>query len=103
LVWLRAVLLVMVATALGAGIVFVMRGWHAPAPAAAPQSTSPDSAAFLKEEALLALPFYGPNVCSYIRSGHTAQQAVEATQQNSSLTLEQARAEVNEAIRTYCS
>jgi hypothetical protein len=102
LVWLRAVLLVVVAAALGAGIVFVLRGWHAPAPAAAPQSSSPDSAAFLKEEADLPSTFYAHDVCAYIRSGRTVQEAVEATQENGSLRLGEARAEVTAAIKSDC-
>jgi hypothetical protein len=103
LVWRRAVLLVVVAAALGAGLVFVARDWHELVPTAvAPQSSTPDSAAFLREEAGLPSTFYGPDVCAYIAAGRTVQEAVESTQQNGSLTQAQARAEVNEAIKTYC-
>lgn len=101
-VWRRAVLLVVVSAALAAGLVFGLRGWHEPVTAAAPQSPSVDSDPFLKEEAGLPTTFYGPDVCAYIAAGRTVQQAVESTQQNSSLTLEQARAEVTAAIKTYC-
>jgi hypothetical protein len=105
LVWLRAVLLVMVATALGAGIVFVMRGWHAPAPAAAPQSTSPDTDAFLREAAGPPFPddpSRDPEVCAYIRAGHSVQEAVEAGQDGGAVPLEFARAYVTTAINAYC-
>lgn len=104
LVWLRAVLLVVVAAALGAGIVFVLHGWHAPTPAAAPQSSSPDSAAFLKEEA--GVMFYNSkDICSSIAAGHTPQQLeaqMVAPDYQGWPTLEQARDYINEAIRTDC-
>lgn len=104
LVWRRALLLVIAATVLAAGLVFGLRGWHEPVPvtAAASQSPSPNSDPFLKEEAELPSTFYGPDVCSYIAAGRTVQEAVESTQQNGSLTPEQARAEVTAAIKTYC-
>lgn len=104
LVWLRAALLVVVAAALGAGILFVARDWHAPAPAAAPQSSSPDSDPFLREEA--GVMFYNSeDICSSIAAGHTPQQLeaqMVAPDYQGWPTLEQARDYINEAIRTDC-
>jgi hypothetical protein len=101
LVWRRAVLLVVVAAALAAVLVYVGNFAHLPRRHAAAQSPTPDSAAFLKEEAELPSTFYGPEVCGDIAAGDTVQQIVDAIQ-NSPLTLEQLRAEVNTAIQTYC-
>jgi hypothetical protein len=93
--WRRAVLLVVAGAALAAALVSSMGNRNESAPVTAAQSSSADSDPFLREEA-------GLDVCAYIRSGSTTQQTVEATMQNSSLTLDQARAEVTAAINTYC-
>jgi hypothetical protein len=107
LVWLRAALLVVVAAALAAGLVFVLRGWHASAPvtAAASQSPTPNSSdPFLKEEA--GVMFYNSeDICSSIAAGHTPQQLeaqMGAPDYQGWPTLEQARDYINEAIRTHC-
>jgi hypothetical protein len=104
LVWLRAVLLVVGAAALAAALVFVLRGWHAPAPAAAPQSPSADSDPFLREEA--GVMFYNSeDICRSIAAGHTPQQLeaqMVAPDYQGWPTLAQARDYINEAIRTHC-
>lgn len=109
-VWRRAALLVVVAAALAAGIVFVLHDWREWVPTAtAPQSPTADSAAFLKEEEVPnSAPDPDPNsaanpeVCRYIRAGRTVQQTIEDEQHDNSLTPEQARAYVDASVNAYC-
>lgn len=97
----RAVLLVVSGAAVAAGLVSAMPAPEV-VPSAAPTSSS-DSDPFVKEEeAAGAGPSNDPDVCAYIRAGNTPQQTAEAEMHNSSLTLAQARAYVDEAIRVYC-
>jgi hypothetical protein len=102
LVWLRAALIVVVAAALAAVLVSSVKPDRHES--AAPQSTSPDSAAFLREAAAPAVQdaYHDPEVCAYIRAGHTVQQAIEVGQRNGWVTLEQARAYVAAAVSAYC-
>lgn len=93
-VWRNAVLLIVVAAALAmlaAALVSVMLENHESV-AAAPPPPAP----------AVQDPSHDPVVCMYIAAGHTVQQAVKSAQQNSSLTLEQARAYVAAGIAAYC-
>lgn len=99
-VWRRAVLLVVTGAAAAAVITSAM-----PAPTAtvamAPQSPTPDSDIFIREEAADGGPDTG--VCTYIRAGHTPQQAAEAElPNNGALTPKTARDYVDAALRAYC-
>lgn len=104
----RAVLLMVVAAALAAGLVFGLRGWHESAPiTAAPQSPSADSDPFSREEAGLPFrltPYGAEGACISIAGGTTPEQ-LEAQMVAAAwrpVTLEEARDYVNAAIRTHC-
>lgn len=93
LAWRNAVLLVVVAAALAvlAAVLTSMREDHESAAAAA-----------LPAAPAVQDPSFDPVVCLYIKAGHTPQQAVESAQQNSSLTLAEARKYVAVAMAAYC-
>jgi Protein of unknown function (DUF732) len=94
-VWRNAALLVLVAAALAvlaAVLTSVTLEDHEPAPAVAPP------AAAVKDPS-------HDDVCTAIAGGTTPEQLeaqMVAPQQNSSLTLDQARDYVNTAIKAYC-
>jgi hypothetical protein len=101
LVWRRAVLLVVVAAALAAGLVYAGNFVHLPArhdaaPAPAPPSWMAPTGDAVQDGS------HDPIVCTYIRAGHTVQEAVEAGQDGGAIPLEFARAYVTAAIDAYC-